>query len=145
MSKHNNYTSTRSKRQDGEEYSDGNPNDQWTPDDPDSKEDYVRDYSSDADEMKYKKKRIRKKGRKAKFLAEQLMYDQQMMANQQTMMQFQPQQTYHPPPPQLQPQPIITFQQPSYTNKQLHSIPELESVGPNHIPGIIDVVPRGQH
>ncbi|EAY15436.1 hypothetical protein TVAG_252490 [Trichomonas vaginalis G3] len=125
-----------------EDDSDGNPNDQWTPEDPDVKEDYASNYSSDPEEVNYKKKRIRKKGRKAKFLVEQLMYDQQMMANQQSMMRLQSQQsTYLPNQPQISPM----YPQQSYSWKQPRYLPELETVGKNHIPGIIDVVPRGQH
>lgn len=137
----NNYNKSSTHEID-DDSSDGNGNDQWTPDtDADPKDDYIKDYSSDADDMKIKKKRIRKKGRKAKFLVEQMIYDQQVLANQQRMMQFQ-----QPQPVVVQPipQPPVAYCQQNYTPNFIHSLPDLETVGENHIPGIFDVVPRGQ-
>ncbi|EAY15480.1 hypothetical protein TVAG_210100 [Trichomonas vaginalis G3] len=138
----NNYGNFKSRNNDiDDDSSDDNGNDQWTPDtDADGKDDFVKDYSSDPDEIRIKKKRIRKKGRKAKFLVEQLIYDQQIMANQQRLMQYQQQQQIQLP---IAPQPSIHYPQQTFTSNIPHSLPTLESVGANHIPGSFDLVPRG--
>ena len=67
----------------------------------DSPDEYVKDYSSDADEMKMPKKRMRKKGRKAKFLVDQMLLDQQVQAQQNMFLnqqhQMQMYQMYYAP------------------------------------------------
>lgn len=124
-----------------EEYSsDMSPNDQWTPEN-DQKDDYYREDWANDDDVKGRKKRIRKKGRKARFLVDQLMYDQQAIATQQPVANAQQQQ--YPVQPQMF-QPQLQFSYDNSSPKSNHILPELESVGVNHIPGIFDVVPRGQ-
>ena len=150
---------------------DTNQNESWTPEnDEDSSDD--KNYSSDPEEMQIKRpRRIRKKGRKAKFNVEQMLFDQQMMAtnpnliqqNQAMMMAYQAQQTqylYNYNPQQQFPQQInqqLTSQTLQMEAPQHHNMvhtqvldessffqqPNLETIQPGYIPRAFDIVPRG--
>ncbi|EAY08896.1 hypothetical protein TVAG_464440 [Trichomonas vaginalis G3] len=119
---------------------DDSENEQWTPDNEENSK--LSNYESDDDLSNEKRRRIRKKGRKAKFLVDQLLYDQQVFANQQQMMQYQAQQVMVP---QQIPNITVQYEPVHYSAQFNRNLPDLESVNPNHIPGSFDLVPRGSY
>ena len=149
---------------------DTNPNDSWNQEHEEESSDQ-KEYASDSnDEPIRRPKRIRKKGRQAKFNVEQMLFDQQMMASnpriipQQAMYMGypnQPTQYYFSqnPPPQVS-TPIIQSSQTSQIPPQsltyprmvrtqvldessFTSHPNLETIKPGYIPGAFDIIPRG--
>ena len=110
-----------------------------------SPDEYIKEYSSDAEEMKMPKKRIRKKGRKARFLVDQMLLDQQLQSkpNFSNSIDSQQQQINSYSLYQGDQNIIIPPAISHLESKNGPSLPKLETVRENYVPQAFDPIPRG--
>lgn len=97
----------------------------------------------DSNLSNFKRTRIRKKGRKARFQVDLYLRDQQIMVNQAIAVNHQTQNSHYIESQQNPCQEIRAAIIP--TSNRHNFMTDLESVGPNHIPNVINIVPRGFH
>ena len=138
-------SSTRKKEQNDDDKESDDDDSSAFDTEQDTRDEYTKEDSSSEDEVKMPKRRVRKKGRRAKFLVQQMIMDQQM----QTMNPL-----YQSFPGQLQntnyqvyvaeqiPNKIATVTESTeHTNQR--KLPKLETVTENYVPRAFDPIPRG--